>query len=301
LRNAGAPFAFLKPFVEHGDIIITAVLDPALATLDQGELLPPREVLAPLAAKKKTLVVLFHGDPDAAQAAVGDLEGISVIICCHVEAGAGTRRLRSGAAVVTLEQNGQKLHALALAAGALHAESAHPLDGLLPDAPAAREALDRFYEKATLAAPELPKRKGELEGGRFLGSASCRECHKEEYAVWERTGHARALERLREKEPKRSALGECIECHVTGFGFETGWAKDSTELGSVGCESCHGVGSNHVERAYASEDVAGYGMLPGKGREGWRTRCILCHDPLNSPSFELGSYLEKVKHWKTWK
>ncbi len=292
--------AFLKPSVETGDIIITAVLDPGLAVLDQGELVPPREAIAPLAARGKTLVVLFHGDPQAARA-LGDLPGISVIVSCHVEVGARTARLPSGASLVTLEQNGQKLHALALAKGALETEAAHPLDGLLPDAPAAREALDRFYEKATAAAPDLPRRKIDGEGGKYIGSRNCKICHEKAYAVWEKTGHARSLEKLKEKEPRRSALAECVECHVTGFGFETGWTKDASHLASVGCESCHGVASNHVDLANSSEDVNGFGMLPGKGPEGWRARCILCHDPLNSPSFDLETYLEKIKHWESWK
>jgi hypothetical protein len=308
----GGP-AFLKPSVElepageEPPVLVAAVLDPALVgTLDKGELTSPREAIAPLAARKKALVVLFHGEPAAAERALGDLAGISAIVCGHGDP-APTRRLASGAALLVPEANGQLLHALAFGKnGALHAEAAHALDGLLPDAQTTREALDRFYTKATEVQPEFPRQKVEVEGGKFVGSKECRDCHKEAYEVFEKSGHARALAKLQEKEAKRSGLSECLVCHVTGYGFETGWSAraPSPGLGAVGCESCHGVGSNHVERAYASGDdpahrgdVLGYGRPPGKGPERWRARCMLCHDPANSPAFDLGPYLQKIRHW----
>lgn len=296
----GAP-AFVKKTIEHEGVTITAVLDPEKSGPVQGcELGSPADAIREIARAGKPLVVLWHGEPAAAVKALEDVNGVSIIICGHAHDPLPPSKLRSGATLLVLEPNGQRLHAIALSATGFHAEAAHPLDGLLPDGQASRAALDRFYEEATRIAPELPRRKVDGEGGRFVGSESCKECHKEAYEIWAKTGHSRALARLEEKEKKRSGLAECVICHVTGYGLETGWApgKGPSELASVGCESCHGVGSNHVERAWKNDDVTGFGRPPGKGQERWRARCMLCHDPRNSPSFELGPYLEKIKHWK---
>lgn len=294
---------FVKASLEHEGVTIAAVLDPARAgTVDQGELVPPLEGLKELLEKKKPLVVLFHGDPAAAERTLGTAKGISLIVCAHAELPERTRALASGVPLAVLEPNGQRLHAYAIdEKGALHAEASHALDGLLPDSPAARQALDRFYEEATKVAPDLPKRKVEAEGGHFVGSASCKDCHEKAFEIWKKTGHERALVRLKEKDPKRSGLAECVVCHVTGFGYESGWSPrtPAPQLSSVGCESCHGPGSNHIERASDPKDALGYGR-PARGKdrqERWRERCMLCHDPENSPGFEIDSYLEKIQHW----
>ena len=148
--------------------------------------------------------------------------------------------------------------------------------------------------------PEAPRRKPDEQGGTYLGSERCRDCHSEAFRIWQETRHAHALDRLRKKDPKRSRLAECQRCHTTGFDYEGGWSPDtSAGLDAVGCESCHGPGSNHVARAQAKpEDALGFGRPAGTWPLRWRGRCLGCHDPANSPGFGLEGYLARIRHWK---
>jgi hypothetical protein len=52
----------------------------------------------------------------------------------------------------------------------------------------------------------------------------------------------------------------------------------------VGCESCHGPGSNHA-KAPAKTNIA-RGVDP--------KTCVGCHDRENSPQFDYDTYVEKV-------
>lgn len=85
----------------------------------------------------------------------------------------------------------------------------------------------------------------------YVGSRKCKSCHKEAYKVWEQTPHSHAYETLVKAERPSLAQfdGECIECHVVGFKHTTGFVNDvkTPDLKDVGCENCHGPGSEHVK------------------------------------------------------
>lgn len=94
----------------------------------------------------------------------------------------------------------------------------------------------------------------------YEGRKKCSSCHKSQADSWSRTAHARAVDSLRPKnkaEAKRRAKldpekdytqdKDCIGCHVDGFGKEGGYEvqEPSKYLAGVGCESCHGPGSDY--------------------------------------------------------
>ena len=275
------------------------------SAVDRG-LVPPPEGYAfqwsgEARAEKTRVVVLYHGEPAAAERDLGKKVGVDIIICGHAEHAEPTRQLASGATLVTLETKGQRLRALALDAKGFKAEATHDLDALVPDRKAARDVLDRLYEREAELLPEAPKKKLDEQGGSFVGSESCRDCHRDAWTIWQATKHAHALERLREKDPRRAKLAECLRCHTVGFDYEGGWKPDTPEgLDAVGCESCHGPGSNHVARARANpDDAPGFGRPTGKWPLRWRSRCLVCHDPANSPGFDLEGYLTRIRHWKS--
>ncbi|MFN4260727.1 MAG: multiheme c-type cytochrome [Gemmataceae bacterium] len=87
---------------------------------------------------------------------------------------------------------------------------------------------------------------------RYVGSRKCRGCHPSAYEVWENSDHAHAYQTLVDatRPSLRQFDAECIVCHVVGFGHETGFrnAEDTPLLKNVGCENCHGPGSEHVRR-----------------------------------------------------
>lgn len=70
----------------------------------------------------------------------------------------------------------------------------------------------------------------------FIGAKKCKLCHKDQYASWEETPHAKAFERLK---PEEQGKEECLGCHATG---------KSADMPGVQCESCHGAGSGYKSK-----------------------------------------------------
>lgn len=119
----------------------------------------------------------------------------------------------------------------------------------------------------------------------YVGSAACGVCHTAALAAAAGTPHAKALDTLREHQA--SANPACLTCHVTGLGHPSGWSGTRTPtLDHVGCEACHGPGSDH-----AATPSAGYGELPRSG-----AACVGCHTHDNSPEFRFEVYWPKVQH-----
>lgn len=94
---------------------------------------------------------------------------------------------------------------------------------------------------------------------KYVGAAACQKCHGAETGVWEdvdgikegrKLAHSRAYASLvKAKKPSlRQFDAECVVCHTTGFGYQTGYNGDATKvhLLNVTCESCHGPASEHV-------------------------------------------------------
>lgn len=96
----------------------------------------------------------------------------------------------------------------------------------------------------------------------YVGSAACAICHKHATEVWNKSQHSHAFDTLvKAKNPGlRHYDGECVVCHTVGFKYDSGYydpihAEDplgpvekNKLLLHVGCESCHGPGSEHVRR-----------------------------------------------------
>lgn len=117
-----------------------------------------------------------------------------------------------------------------------------------------------------------------------VGSTGCLGCHPGAARAWQATKHAGAYEALVQK-GKQYHL-DCVPCHVTGWQQPGGVCRiDKTEgREGVGCESCHGPGSTHVQ-------------LPTKltmPRTVAPATCTGCHDRENSPFFELETYRKKI-------
>jgi hypothetical protein len=85
----------------------------------------------------------------------------------------------------------------------------------------------------------------------YVGTAQCAGCHAAEAAQWKATPHSNAMNTL-ENVAKRPNLrqfdGECVKCHSVGFDYDSGYVDNvkTPLLRDVGCESCHGPGSGHV-------------------------------------------------------
>ncbi|MEM1347189.1 MAG: multiheme c-type cytochrome [Myxococcota bacterium] len=168
--------------------------------------------------------------------------------------------------------------------------------------------------KLTKAIAAFDRKTGEVEPGEvipveqgqafFVGSPQCISCHAEAYALWETTAHAKAWETLEEQ--GKHTNPDCIGCHVVGYEQPGGsaiknvqypasnelgmeWTKD---LRDVGCESCHGPGSQHMLFALKGQTAEAKEHIK---LEGPAEFCAsTCHVPEHSPRFQYETYIEEI-------
>jgi peroxiredoxin len=102
----------------------------------------------------------------------------------------------------------------------------------------------RLARLAGVGAPLLLHKSG------FSGNEFCTACHESQHATWLLTKHATAFDTLVRHGAERN--GECVGCHVVGFGKSGGYELDQTtpQLENVGCEACHGRGGPHLSPTY---------------------------------------------------
>jgi hypothetical protein len=146
-------------------------------------------------------------------------------------------------------------------------------------AQAYRAYLKRVTEENLLA--DVPKRKGTPN---YVGSEACLSCHEKEFDGWKKSLHAVAYDTLRKTGNHRDP--ECVGCHVVGLDHESGFTsvERRPQMAAVGCESCHGQASKHLESPYATYGAAG------------EVSCLPCHTTSNSPNFEFSTYWKKIEH-----
>lgn len=135
----------------------------------------------------------------------------------------------------------------------------------------------------------------------IVGSASCKECHKAEYAAWTATVHSKNFARIGSPSGQKisAAYGNteaCLKCHSTPH---TPTAKFESEQVGVSCESCHsaaggpegwfklhsnyggeGVKRNDETEAHRKERLAGCdtaGMIRASNVYALAKNCYSCH------------------------
>lgn len=125
-----------------------------------------------------------------------------------------------------------------------------------------------------------------LNGLSYVGSLTCGTCHKLLYDHWSKTKHGVSYSTLINKENQHDP--ECVKCHTTGYGYISGFLnyENNQNLINVGCESCHGAGSEHVKNVNTSYSVMDESI------------CEMCHDSEHSPKFQYKAYWERIKHPK---
>ena len=128
------------------------------------------------------------------------------------------------------------------------------------------------------------------DGLRYVGSESCKACYESAYDKWRKTGqtgHAKAYATLEEKGSQYDP--ECIACHVIGLDYDSGFVSEqkTPEMKNVGCENCHGPGSEHV-RTYGQADF-----------NDPKSTCLDCHTPEHSGEYAGNEqvFRQKIIHW----
>lgn len=135
---------------------------------------------------------------------------------------------------------------------------------------------------------------------RFEGRKKCQNCHKSQGESWAETAHAKAMESLKPKTREKAKLKakldpkkdytkdkKCVGCHVDGFGEEYGYSIQEPDkfLTGVGCESCHGAGSDYRkihrkagERFEKAKETAPRQDLVEAGQDfQFEEKCNACH------------------------
>lgn len=164
---------------------------------------------------------------------------------------------------------------------------------------------------------QLPKKKpspqpiASTEATHYLGVQACTECHYGSqngftYSKWRDSRHALAYASLatpkaREiaaewnvtEDPRQSAA--CLKCHATAHSSPAPTAESYTDFEGVGCEACHGSGSQHA--AAAEHEVDGPQKLVGL-RTVNRETCLACHGDAHGKPFEYEAALAAIAHPK---
>jgi len=137
-----------------------------------------------------------------------------------------------------------------------------------------------------VAAPEL------------IGAPKCKACHRaktgDQWQIWTESAHARAFDTLASEKSKKIAadkgLGDpqqepaCLKCHATraslGGVVIINEKANYTDAEGVGCEACHGPGSDYKSRKVMLDPEAARaaGLIMNIG-------CRKCHNE-ESPTFK---------------
>jgi hypothetical protein len=135
----------------------------------------------------------------------------------------------------------------------------------------------------------------------FVGTERCMKCHDYAYDIWKQSGHAHAYSSLIDADKKNPPVnrqydGECVVCHTVGFVYDSGFRneKDTPKLINVGCESCHGPGSQHAKHHDNVQLRAEMNPLKGNARR-IEDSCIKCHDPENDVHWNFDKW-KKIVH-----
>lgn len=126
--------------------------------------------------------------------------------------------------------------------------------------------------------------KANAERPGVVGSQACVGCHAPAEAMWRKTKHPQAYASL-QAVGKQYHL-DCVGCHVTGWKARQGVCRIDESAGreEVGCESCHGPGSAHVETP----------LKTNIARAADANVCVTCHNHENSPHFDFDAYVQKI-------
>ncbi|NCO57368.1 MAG: hypothetical protein GW783_01250 [Deltaproteobacteria bacterium] len=270
--------------VDGQEVVITGVSGTGEGV---GDPIPAVAKVAATVGRGGRLVVLFQGEVAAAEALARAVARIDLIVVAdgrdHLDAQAhrvGTTLL------VATGTDGKWLGELPLPRGPLSPAlvAVHLLDEAIPDEPGAARLVRDYYRRLKEARVLTGPAPRPTVGGSFTGAEACRACHADAFDLWQATPHAQALATLTAQ--GKEGAPECVGCHTLGAGFTGGFVDATTtpERGGVQCESCHGVGSNHVDNPTAEY-----------GRAGAQS-CRSCHTAERSPRFDFSTYGPRIVH-----
>ena len=288
------PAKFTKKFSLKGRTIMATVaaFDPALTPTDQIEELFDLQADVPTL----NILILNNSDPETIRSIAKTAPFVDCVVCPSESdepavIGSPIRRPLA----FTVGRFGRYVCGLKVTAPARVGQRLRlafkevPIEEDLPK----DDSLVRLYEDYQ----QIVKDRNLLEkhprfalpdGLKYMGSKSCKPCHGYEYEKWSSNPHAKAFSTLEKVNSQYDP--ECVVCHVVGMDYESGYIsqQQTGHLINVGCENCHGPGSEHNLSAGKTELTEP------------KSTCLDCHTPEHSGDYAGNeeAFLEKIKHWR---
>ena len=149
-------------------------------------------------------------------------------------------------------------------------------------------------------------------GPKYTGAAACGACHRGaasgyQLSLWRMSPHAQAYSALAtpkaaeiarkmgvREDPQLSAA--CLKCHATGGGPGAAVTKTYDLMEGVGCESCHGAGSEYSPLTVMKDRAAATkaGLRPVTAET-----CNACHAKAHGKRFDFAAAKAQIAHPKT--
>lgn len=150
------------------------------------------------------------------------------------------------------------------------------------------------------------------QGGQptYIGVFTCAVCHKGpamgyQYSKWRVSAHAQAYAVLATDKGYEIAKAEslpgdpqtspaCLACHTTAHHELAGGAADfGSVYEGVGCEACHGAGSNYYAEAIMRDPRA---AKAAGLKEVTRQTCLACHENAHGKPFDFDEAMKRIAH-----
>ncbi len=291
--DADVPVTFTKQFrVKNENIAVTiAAFDPESSPIEQAQEVFPQ----PAGSRSVNILVLTHCDAATIESVARHAPAVDCVIC---PADSDEPRLwgepNAKPLVLSVGRYGRYVCRLQVTEPVgtddrlqLRFDSDPVGEDLPPEPNLVRLYTD--YQQQVKESNLLEKypRFALPKSLKYVGSESCKTCHQYVYKVWSSKGHARAYATLEEVGSQFDP--ECVVCHVVGMEYESGFVSEEQtgHLKNVGCETCHGPGSEHI----LTMDRADIGE-PSQS-------CLDCHTPEKSTKYAGHEqlYREKIRHW----
>lgn len=162
--------------------------------------------------------------------------------------------------------------------------------------------------RAKASAPAPPPSGG--KGARYVGVEACEKCHRgaatgNQASLWRLGPHARAYAALSTPAAaeiaRKAGLAsdpqsapQCLRCHSTAGLDPAGGAEPSySPFEGVGCEACHGAGSDYrLEAVMRDRKAAAKAGLKAASGE----TCLACHARAHGKPFDAASAMARIAH-----
>ena len=159
--------------------------------------------------------------------------------------------------------------------------------------------------------PTLPESANTVKGQpKNIGVRICATCHKGpamgyQFSKWRMSAHAAAYAVLGTDKAYEIAKSEglkgnpqtskaCLKCHTTAYHELSGGSMDIVSVyEGVGCEACHGSGSNYYPEAIMRDVRA---AKAAGLKEVTRQSCLGCHENAHNKPFDYDEALKKIAH-----